>query len=174
MTEATAVKARILWLDFNSVKECPIDYSVEKYLRIKIEYGGYDIRAYGSLDKMPTAIKEQIEEFDLIIAEPLNTMITEESKVFYESLRDQFIELPPLSKDIFLRGLGTIHALKCLAPSVPLMIYTNITENTKVGRQALEELREIEDIAQIIEKPLFYKEFLMEIEKAIGGKTQKK
>jgi len=168
VTEATAVKARILWLD--------ADYSsVEKYLIGAIRNrGGHDVRAYSSLDKIPVAIREQIEEFDLVIVEPLNTMVTKESVAFYEALRDRFVKLPPLPRSFLLEGLGTIYALKCLAPSVPLMIYTNITENTKVGRQALEELKNTENVTRIIKQPLLYKELLTEIEKAIGGKTQEK
>ncbi len=167
MTEATEVKGRILWLDANF-------NSVEKYRIMEIKNGGYDIRAYSSLDKVPTAIREQIEKFDLIIVEPLNTIVTEESKTFYQSFRDRFVELPPLPGIVFLNGMGTVYILRLIAPLVLLLIYTGIEEDTKAGHQRLEELRRTKNVIQIIKKPLYYKDFLAEIEKMIGGKAQEK
>lgn len=112
---------------------------MSQYARIVLESKGYDIFVYKSLaEALPQLRKHQ---FDLIIVEPLTAMIDEKTRKVYKELWRKYTGLPPLKDEVTRPGIEIIFALRALAPSVPIIIYTNILKDGPYDQYHLQRIR---------------------------------
>jgi hypothetical protein len=118
-------QGKILWIDAELNRQ--LNLSRYAIIRLQIKKG-YDIWPYKSLSEIPLEIRQQMNQFDLIVVEPFSAMVNQNTRELYNELRKRFSNLPPLTGQL-KPGIEIIDALRVLAPSVPIIIYTNILKD---------------------------------------------
>jgi len=140
-------KGRVFWLD---------EENYNPYPRITLQNAGYYVlyhrfiyEAFPNLEKLV----RNDQEFELVVVNPVTSMIAKESRALYNHLRQtRFLDLPELPDSPVEHGRYIVELLIRLLPETPIMVLSWYNENTDWGRKTLEELRANPNIVRIIEK----------------------
>lgn len=155
------VKGRIFWID----DEIP---TTMKFIISGVELAGYQIDTAlyikDSLERLDEYSKGRPKP-DVVILD-IMMPIRDEDLNSYRQLTSTTRH--PL-KNAMRAGVSLISRIKEVIPKAPIVVLTNLSEETEIGHHVFEELRQEPSVKSILSKPQPLQTLISIIEKAVGG-----
>lgn len=152
-------KGRILWVD----DEIP---TTMKFLITGVELAGYEIdTALYIKDSL-----ERLDEYSEGRPKP-DVVILDIMMPIRDEDRDAYNEITSITRspleNAMKAGLALISRIKESLPNVPIIVLTNLSEETEIGRYVFEELRKESQMKSILPKPQHLEKLIAAINKAL-------
>jgi CheY-like chemotaxis protein len=151
---------RILWIDDEIA-------ATMKFLVMDLKLAGYRVDPAIYISECCTLLESYTKSEtkpDIIILD-IMIPIRKEDEACYRSLVRTYEEI---STDNSMRaGLDLVDSLKQNLPGTPIIVYTNLNENTEIGQRVFDELRRRYPAIEILQKPQFAEVLVAAMERAI-------